>query len=281
MSPVREAVVAGTFYSDNPKVLTMEIERYLNKARVDAIQGEVVGVVSPHAGYVYSGHVAAHGMKAVAGNPYDTVIVIGPCHRAYFEKAAVMATGSYETPLGVVDIDEDLSQAILGYGSVVSSDPKAHEQEHSLEVQIPFLQSVLRPFKLVPIVMGAQETDRCASLAEAISGAVKDLGKKVLIVGSTDLSHYYPYVHAVRLDEVVVSRLGGFDVEGLTAALDAEKCEACGRGPMVVTMMVSRAMGATKSRVLKYANSGDVSGDRRSVVGYVSAVFFRDEEMGG
>jgi MEMO1 family protein len=278
MSLVREAVVAGTFYSDNPKVLAMEIERYLNKAAVDAIDGDVVGLISPHAGYVYSGQVAAYGMKAISNNTYDTVILIGPSHRAYFEKAAIMVKGSYRTPLGVVPIDEDLATAILNQGDPMSSNPEAHEQEHSLEVQIPFLQSVLGSFKLVPIVMGAQGTDKCEALAGAIVRAVKDLGRRPLIVGSTDLSHYYPYAHAVRLDEAIVNRLKEFDVQGLAGDLDAEVCEACGRGPMIVTMMVSRALGATKSKVLKYANSGDASGDRRSVVGYVSAVFLKGKE---
>jgi MEMO1 family protein len=280
MSLVREAVVAGTFYSDNPKVLAMEIERYLNKAKFAAIDGEVVGMVSPHAGYVYSGQVAAYGMKAVSKSTYDTVIVIGPSHRAYFEKAAVMTGGSYRTPLGAVDIDEDLATAIVKEGGSVSSNAEHHGQEHSLEVQIPFLQTVFGSFKLVPIVMGSQETDKCEALAGTIVRAVADQGKRVLIVGSTDLSHYYPYDHAIRLDKVIVDRLERFDARGLADDLDVELCEACGRGPMIVTMMAARALGATKSRVLKYANSGDVSGDKSGVVGYVSAVFFKAKEGG-
>jgi MEMO1 family protein len=123
--------------------------------------------------------------------------------------------------------------------------------------------------------MGAQETNRCSALAETIFRAVKDRGRRLLVVGSTDLSHYYPYSHAVKLDQAIVSRLDSFDVRGLAGDLDAEFCEACGRGPTLVTMMLSSALGATRAKVLKYANSGDVSGDRRSVVGYVSAVFLK------
>lgn len=278
MSEVRNAVVAGTFYSDNPKVLAMEIERYLNKAKFEALDGEVVGMVSPHAGYVYSGQVAAFGMKAVMNGPFDTVILIGPSHRAYFEKAAVMIKGSYRTPLGAVEIDEEIASAIVKEGGLASPNEEAHGQEHSLEVQLPFLQMALASFKLVPIVMGSQETEKCRALAASIFRAVKDRGKRLLVVGSTDLSHYYPYGHAVKLDQVIVNRLEKYDIEGLSQDLDAELCEACGRGPMMVTMMLSRALGASRSKVLKYANSGDVSGDKRSVVGYVSAVFLKGGE---
>jgi AmmeMemoRadiSam system protein B len=280
MGVVREAVASGTFYPGDPKTLAGEIDGYLARATFAPIEGRVIGLISPHAGYVYSGQVAAYGMKALGRAAYDTVILIGPSHRAHFQGAAMMKSGKYRTPLGTVDIDEDLAEAILKEGNLVSENHGAHGPEHSLEVQLPFLQTVLGSFKLVPIVMGSQETDVCAALAGMIRGGVKALGQRVLIVGSTDLSHYYPYAQAIKLDKVVVDRLDAFDIRGLIDDFEAENCEACGRGPIVVTMMLSKALGATKGRVLKYANSGDVSGDKETVVGYTSAVFFQEEAQG-
>ena len=280
MGIIREAVVSGMFYPGDPKALTKEIEGYLTNAVFSPIEGRITGLVSPHAGYVYSGQVAAYGMKALIGAAYDTVIVIGPSHRAYFQGAAIMKSGKYRTPLGTVDIDEDLAEAIMKEGGLVSLDHGAHGPEHSLEVQLPFLQTVLGSFRLAPIVMGSQETDVCEALAGMIGRAVKAVGRRVLIVGSTDLSHYYPYAKAIKLDKVVVDRLDAFDIRGLIADFEAERCEACGRGPIIVTMLLSRTLGATKGRVLGYANSGDVSGDKEAVVGYTSAVFFAEEAQG-
>jgi AmmeMemoRadiSam system protein B len=279
MGLVREAAVAGTFYPDDPKILAGEIQGYLKNAKVEEIEGEVVGLISPHAGYVYSGQVAAYGMKAIISRGhYDTVIVIGPSHRAYFEGAAIMDRGSYRTPLGAVDIDEELARAIMDESKLVFSNIGVHGPEHSLEVQIPFLQTVLSNFKLVPMVMGSQEGDVCESLAKAIYGGIKRRGKHVLVVGSTDLSHYHSYAEAKKLDKLVVNRLEKFDVQGMLEDFNGEMCEACGRGPIVVTMMLSRLLGASESKVLKYANSGDVSGDKSQVVGYTSAVFYCTEK---
>jgi MEMO1 family protein len=278
MALVREAVVAGTFYPDDPKILDGEIQGYLKNVKLEAIEGEIVGLISPHAGYVYSGQVAAYGMKAISRGSYDTVIVIGPSHRAYFEGAAIMDRGSYLTPLGAVNIDEELSRAIMEESRLVFSNAGVHGPEHSLEVQIPFLQTVLSGFKLVPMVMGSQEGDICESLANAIYEGIKRRGKHVLVVGSTDLSHYHSYAEAKKLDKLVVNRLKKFDVQGMLEDFNGEMCEACGRGPIIVTMMLSGLLGASESRVLKYANSGDVSGDKSQVVGYTSAVFYRTEK---
>ena len=280
MGVVREAVVAGTFYPDEPKTLAAEIREYLKNAKIEEIDGEIVGIISPHAGYIYSGHVAAYGMKAVSKRSYDTVVVIGPSHRTYFEGAALMDTGKYRTPLGVVDIDEDLARAIMEESKLVFPNAGIHGPEHSLEVQVPFLQTVLTGFKLVPIVMGSQEGNMCESLSRAVYEAIRRVGKHVLIVGSTDLSHYHSYNEAMKLDKVVTDRLERFDIRGMMEDFNGEICEACGKGPIIVTMLLSRMLGAEKSKVLKYANSGDVSGDRRNVVGYTSAVFYRAEKAG-
>jgi MEMO1 family protein len=272
---IREPAVSGTFYPGNAKALAADIEQYLSQAAPGEIKGEIKGLIAPHAGYMYSGPVAAWGYKALSGRRYDTVIVIAPSHRSYFSVAAVQERGGYRTPLGVVEIDEEFAADLLRRRGPIISDVRVHRDEHSLEVQIPFLQYVLKDFRMVPLIMGAHEVDLCEELASTLFRAMEGSPKQFLVVGSTDLSHYYPYRHAVELDGQVVARLNNFDVKGLIQDLASEKCEACGAGPIITTMMVSRQMGADAGKVMKYANSGDVSGDKSTVVGYVSSVFYR------
>ena len=278
MSFIREPAVSGMFYPGNPKTLKSDIERYLSEAVFDPIDGNIVGIISPHAGYIYSGPVAAYGFKAIAGRAYDTVIVIAPSHRKYFEGAAVIEKGGYKTPLGIVEIDEETAGMVLKKSTAVQSNIDIHREEHSLEVQLPFLQMILKSFKLVPLIMGTQDFSTCEVLSAGIYEAVKDSGKQILVVGSTDLSHYYSYAHAVELDGIVTKRLDDFDMKGLVEDLGNDKCEACGAGPMITTMMLSRKSGAKQGKVLKYANSGDITGDKSTVVGYVSAVFYNNHE---
>jgi hypothetical protein len=281
MNAIREPAVSGTFYPAEPHVLKREVETYLKAAAQDEPARGIVGLVAPHAGYIYSGQVAAYGYKALSGLAYDTVLVIAPSHRAHFSGAALLEKGAYKTPLGLVPIDEEISEKILKSGALVRADAKVHKEEHALEVQLPFLQTVLAGFKLVPLIMGSQDTTTCHQLTALLYDALKGQPQRFLIVGSTDLSHYYPYKNAVDLDSVVVGHLGDFDAEGILEDVAAEKTEACGAGPMAVTMMLSRKLGADAARVLMYANSGDVSGDRSAVVGYVSAVFYRSEGRDG
>ncbi len=276
MSFIRAPAVSGMFYPGNPKTLKRDIERYLSEAVLDPIAGDIVGIISPHAGYMYSGPVAAYGYKAIAGREYDTVIVIAPSHRKFFEGAAAIEKGGYRTPLGVVEVDEETAGMILKKSSAVKSNIDVHKEEHSLEVQIPFLQIILKSFKIVPLIMGTQDFLTCEALSAGIYETLKNSGKKILIVGSTDLSHYYSYAHAVELDGVVTKHLDDFDMEGLVTDLGEDKCEACGAGPMITAMMLSRKSGANQGKVLKYANSGDITGDKSTVVGYVSAVFYEN-----
>ncbi len=275
MGYVREPAVSGTFYPGDPKVLRRDIERYLDNALFGAVAGDIVGLISPHAGFMYSGPVAAYGYKALQDSSYDTVVVIAPSHRVYFEGAAIQDKGGYRTPFGVIAIDEEIAAVLLREDRNVASDTRSHAMEHSLEVQLPFLQVVLKPFKLVPLIMGVQDVSVCERLAGSISDAIRASGKRVLIVGSTDLSHYHPYSQAVKLDGVLVQDLEKYDVKGLKEDFDRNRFEACGYGPIVITMLASKALGATESKVLKYLNSGDTSGDKSGVVGYVSSVFYR------
>ncbi|MCX5813226.1 MAG: AmmeMemoRadiSam system protein B [Proteobacteria bacterium] len=278
MGYIREPAVSGMFYPGNPEVLRHDIAKYLENATFDAVEGDVVGMISPHAGYAYSGPVAAYGYKSLLDKAYDIVIVIAPSHRAHFEGVAIQNKGGYRTPLGIVDIDEDISEEILKEGSAVNINLKAHTGEHSLEVHLPFLQVVLKSFMLVPLVMGTQDLSICEELSRCLYEVIKKSGKRVLIVGSSDLSHYYSYDKAVNIDNIIVEHLEKFDIKGLAEDFNRNKCEACGFGTMITTMTVAERCGATGSRVLKYANSGDVSGDKSGVVGYVSGVFYKPFE---
>jgi AmmeMemoRadiSam system protein B/AmmeMemoRadiSam system protein A len=275
---VRKPVIAGSWYPGDPGVLTRDIKEYLKKVPGNGVDGRVVGLISPHAGYLYSGQIAAYGYKLIQGQRFDSVIVIGPSHRSFFRGASVYNRGGYETPLGVVPVDVDLADRIIRHGGSIAFYPQAHLQEHSIEIQLPFLQVVLGQFSLVPIVMGDQDRRACQELAEAILKAVK--GKKVLVVGSSDLSHFHSYEKAVKLDRRVVDLIQKMDTDGLVRDLESGSCEACGGGPMAVTMLVAKKLGSTGVKVLKYANSGDVTGDTGRVVGYLSVAFYAENPSG-
>ena len=275
MDGIRESAVAGSFYPGNPEVLRIDVKGYLDKVSLQDAPGNIVGLISPHAGYMYSGQTAAYGYKALSGATYDTVVIVAPSHQSFFLGTAVQEKGAYRTPLGMVPIDEELAKELIGSGEVVHEDRRAHRGEHSIEVQLPFLQTVLTEFKMVPLIMGAsQDPDASDRLANAIYQCVKDKDKRYLILGSTDLSHYYPYSLAVEMDRAAIGLLEAFDVEGMIRELGRGKYEACGAGPIISTMIVSKMLGARHARALKYMNSGDVTGDMDSVVGYVSCVFY-------
>lgn len=271
MNALRKSVIAGSWYPGNPSILKKDISDFINSVPDAQLDGEIVSVIAPHAGYVYSGQVAAHAYKNIRGKKYDAVIVIGPSHRVAFPGISIFSAGGYETPLGVVPVDEELAGLIKKNSRIISDLPAAHLQEHSIEIQLPFLQYVLGNFSFVPLVMGDQNASACKELAQAICNCVQD--RKILIVGSSDLSHFHGYNEAVKLDGVALKHLQENDALGLLARLENGTTEACGGGPMAVAMLVASMMGATQARVLKYANSGDVTGDKSSVVGYAAAVF--------
>ncbi|MDZ7261189.1 MAG: AmmeMemoRadiSam system protein B [candidate division KSB1 bacterium] len=270
---IRKAVVADAFYTGNPHQLAQEIDTYLAHTTAEAISGEIVGLISPHAGYMYSGQVAAEGYKQVQGRNYSVVTVIAPSHYEPLPGISVFTGKGYETPFGLVPVDMELAEQLMAQDQRIVSSWIGHRKEHSLEVQLPFLQRVLTDFKLLPLVMGAQDYQLCQMVGAALAKVLQ--GKKALIVGSTDLSHFYPYEIAVRLDRVVIERVKAFDVEGLSRELESRTCEACGGGPMMATMIACRQLGADSSSVLRYMNSGDVIRDRREVVGYLSAALYK------
>jgi AmmeMemoRadiSam system protein B/AmmeMemoRadiSam system protein A len=274
MKEIREPAVAGAFYPDKPEVLSRDIKKYLENSKKEKIEGDIIALVSPHAGYMYSGQVAASAYKLIEGRAFDSVVVVAPSHRALFKGASLYDRGGYRTPLGVVPIDTELSKKMMERKKEIQFLPEAHSQEHSLEVQIPFLQVVLKSFKLIPIVMEPYWSwETCQYLGSTIAETVR--GKNVLLVASSDLSHFHSYDEAVRLDKIVLNHIERFDPEGFNRDLRSDRCEACGGGPIISIMLAAKALGANQGKVLKYLNSGDVTGDRSRVVGYAAGVFYK------
>jgi len=270
---IRESVIAGSWYPGDPARLTEDINGYLHQVPSKKIDGELIALIVPHAGYMYSGQVAANAYRLLEDTSYEVVIIVAPSHHAYLKGASVYPKGGYRTPLGIVPVMEELTEALIKKSPLISYFPKAHAQEHSLEIQLPFLQVVLKNFHLVPIVMGEQNFYTCEELSKAIVEVAK--GRRALLIASTDLSHFHPYSRAVELDQEVLKHVNNFDPEGLSKALKKGMCEACGGGPTVTVMLAARAFGANHGDVLKYANSGDVTGDHGSVVGYMAAAIYR------
>ncbi|MEA1971087.1 MAG: AmmeMemoRadiSam system protein B [Thermodesulfobacteriota bacterium] len=277
MDNIRKPVIAGTWYPGDPAQLRSDIEGYLAGTHGGKIDGKVAGLVAPHAGYVYSGQVAACAYKTVQGNEFDAVIVIGPSHRAHFKGASIYNGEGYKTPLGVMPVDTSLAGEIVSCSNgMVSLVPDDRSPENSIEIQIPFLQAVLGNIPFVPILMGTQDMDACRGLTDAIIKAVGD--KRMLVIASSDFSHYHDYDKAVGMDLAALGHIEKMDIGGFLLGLESGRCEACGAGAVIVTIMAAKAVGADRVKVLEYMNSGDITGDRSGVVGYAAVVFYGNVE---
>lgn len=275
---IRKPAVAGQFYPATRDQLEQDIDRLLeNSSRFDV--GHIVALIAPHAGYMYSGQVAAAAYKQIQGRKTDLVVVIAPSHMESFSGSSIYGGNYYATPLGTIPVHQALREQIARRSPKLVVSDHGHDfspfyrQEHSLEVQLPFLQRVLHSFSLIPIVMGDQDRPHCEALAEAMTTALS--GQNALIVASSDLSHFHPYDKAVQLDQIVIDAVEAFDHRKLSQDLATRRCEACGGGPMITAMIAAKALGADQARILMYANSGDVTGDHSQVVGYLSAAFVR------
>jgi len=277
LKDVRPSTLAGTWYPGSQDALAKSIAGYLSRVKPPHIDGKLKAVIVPHAGHMYSGQVAAHAYRLLEGSQFRRVILVGPSHRVGFKGVSVNLQSGYKTPLGVVPIDQKMAKRILDSGPHIRWLRRAHAQEHSLEIQLPFLQTVLQNFQIVPILMGQQDFNTCSSLANTlvqVMGGAED----TLILASSDLSHFHPYDRARALDLEFIKRIKGFDPEGLAKDLSAGKCEACGGGPVITTLLAARKLGADRAVVLNYANSGDVTGDHSSVVGYMSAALISEHQ---
>jgi len=273
----RHSHYAGSFYPSDPVKLAQAIKTMLKDALADTDAGRIVGLVSPHAGYQYSGTCAAVGYRAVQGRKYDFVVVIAPSHQAFFDNASVFNGGAYETPLGAIFVDMKLAKEIGNIHPKVVLSATGHiggrAPEHALEVQLPFLQVALGDFALVPIIMGSQEQDVVTGLGEVL--AAKLAGRNALIVASSDLSHYYQATQAEKMDGSVIDSIEKNDWRLLYDRVASGSAQACGAGPIMSCMYAAKRLGANRARVVQYAHSGLITGDNAEVVGYLSAIFDR------
>lgn len=262
---VRRSVIAGTWYPGDPRQLRAMMDGFLNEVPPEPLAGRLVGLISPHAGYIYSGQVAAFAYSQLRGKTFPKVVVVSPVHRIYPGEYATTDKAYYETPLGLVPVD---TECVAAVERQVSLNYVSQDMEHSLEIQLPFLQHVLGSFALTPIMMGDQEWESAARLGQALAKAVGE--QPVLLVASTDLSHFHRYETAVQLDQQVLKHITAYDPEGLSRTLDAHGAEACGGGPVMAVMLAAQELGANRAVLLKYMNSGDVTGDHSGVVGYAA-----------
>lgn len=269
--PVRRAaVVAGTWYPGQAARLAANVRGFCSCVTT-TVGGDIVGLMAPHAGLAYSGPVAAHAYSQLAGRTYDVIVLVGPSHHVGFEGVSIVPRGAFETPLGDVPISDADADAIMAATPVVRDLPAAHAREHSIEMQLPFLQCMLPGVPIVPLVMGHQSRATIAALADGLVAALA--ARRPLLVASSDLSHYQSSRRAAQLDHVIVDAVERFDPESVERALARFPEHACGGGPVVSVMRAARSLGAGDARVLCYADSGAVSGDSSAVVGYLAAVF--------
>jgi len=274
---VRPSPIAGTWYEGRPKELAAEIDHYLDQAELPELPGEVIAVIAPHAGHRYSGAVAGYAFAAVRGRAPDLVAVISPMHHPYFEPLLVTAHAAYTTPLGEIPLDKQAVTALdtvlhasLGFGlSPVTRDP-----EHSLEIELPFLQRALAgEFKLLPVMVREQSPKVSENLGVALAKVLRD--KNALLVASTDLSHFYTQDEANAYDTEMLRCIESFSPESIFAAEHSGKGFACGHAATAAVLWAARELGADTVKVLHHATSGDVTGDYSQVVGYGAAVVLK------
>jgi len=277
MVDVRPSPIAGTWYEGNAEALARNVDEYLSDAKLPELDGDVVAVIAPHAGHVYSGSVAGYAFAALRDRKPDLVVVVAPMHQYYSEHLITTSHDAYRTPLGDIPVDKEalneldaLLKADLGFGlSPVSKDP-----EHSLEIELPFLQRALKSdWKLLPIMVRAQKPQVSERLGKALAQVLRD--KNFVLVASTDLSHFYNQNAAITFDRAMLDAIESFDPDGAFELDRTEKGFACGLGAFTAVLWASRGLGANKAKVLRHATSGDVTGDYSSVVGYGAAVVLK------
>lgn len=283
MAKVRRPSQAGAFYAGTAEALKRQIKdcflHELGPGRlpkvVKAGSRKVVGLVSPHAGYMYSGPVAAHAYYRLAldGKP-DFVVLFGPNHTGYGSALAVMNEGFWRTPLGNAEIDGELANQIVRESRIVDVDDSAHRFEHSIEVQLPFLQYLYgSKFKIVPICFLMQDLSSAREVGQAVAKVLA--GKNAVIIASSDMTHYEPQKSAERKDKMVLEAVEGMDETRFYSVIEAHRASACGYGPIAALTTAAKILGAKEAKLLSYKTSGDVTGDYSSVVGYAAVCFIK------
>lgn len=278
VSKVRPAAVAGSFYPADATELQKSVDEMLAGAQGTPVQGQLWALIAPHAGYPYSGPIAAQAYAQLKGRKFSRVVVIAPSHYEAFDFASVYDGDAYTTPLGRIPVDKEFAAKLATASPLLKLSSRGHtpagnQSEHALEVQLPFLQRTLGEFQLVPVVMGDQSYEICRALGVALAKLIRT--PDTLIVASSDLSHFHTYDQAVALDRKPLKAVQEWDYYSLAHNLAARVWEACGGGPIVAAMIAAERLGATQAAVLKYANSGDATGDHSRVVGYGAAVLIQ------
>lgn len=293
---IRKPAVAGLFYDSNPENLKKNIEgcfkhklgpgkvpklgisrdfeKFKKENQSNSQQMNIYGSVIPHAGYAYSGPIAAHAYYKIVENGYpETFIILCPNHTGLGTGVSIFNEGKWNTPLGDVEIDEEFANNMILNSDFIDSDFSAHSKEHSCEIHLPFLQYFSNDFKIVPIAMWVQNMETSSDISDAIVKTAKKLKRSISIIASTDLTHYEPKSVAEKQDKFILDAISNMDEFALLNAVETRGITMCGYGPTISTIKASRVLGAKKGEILKYATSGDISGDLSSVVGYCSAIF--------
>ncbi|WP_406661110.1 MEMO1 family protein [Methanolobus sp. ZRKC3] len=261
---MRQTTVAGQFYPLNPKSLKKELSRCFKDT--DNVQRNIIGAVVPHAGYIYSGAVAAHAFASLP--KADTYVLFGPNHTGY-GSAVALSQDRWTTPLGEIETDRELGKQLAG--SIVDLDEMAHRFEHSIEVQIPFLQHMFgSDFKILPICMGLQDEETAIEVGQEVAKAVKASGKKVVFIASSDFTHYQPADVAFENDHYLIEPIMKMDISEFYRRKEEKNVTACGFGPIAAMLTAAEELGGKDVNLLKYATSGDVTGDNSAVVGYAA-----------
>ena len=283
MNFIREPAVAGAWYPDSKDSLRGMVDDFIENATLpEDLHGSLIGLIAPHAGYVYSGWVAGYSFKYVKENYKSlkgkTAIIMGPSHRVPLRGISIIPNGGFKTPLGIVPIDSELSQLLIDkFGNLFSVDPELQAQEHSIESEVPFLQSALgKDFKIVPLMFGSISLNDALMVGKALGKIVEE--EKAFLVTSSDMSHYHPYKIAESMDSLTISTLEALDIEAFADGVNNRTMEMCGYLPVFTLMEAARECGAKSGRLLKYANSGDVPyGEKDRVVGYCSVLYLTEE----
>lgn len=279
MSPIsdlRPSPIAGSWYTKDSVKLSQQMDDYLADAKLPKLKGEVVAVIAPHAGHIYSGGTAGYAFRAVQGKSYETVAVLSPFHNFHFAPLLTTAHKAYSTPLGTIDVDQ---QAISQLNSILENSnltimPIACDGEHSLEIELPFLQRAIKnDFKLLPLMLRSQDMGHVKAIGLALAEVLK--GHSALMVASSDLSHFYPVSQAEALDAEVLKQIEDFSPEGLFKADKEGTGFACGLPAIAAVLWAAKALGADHAQVLHHSTSADQTGDTGSVVGYGAAVILK------
>ncbi len=273
MLDLRPSPIAGTWYPANPKSLAASIDGFYAEVNLPEINGQVLGIIAPHAGHRYSGAVAAHAFATLCGLQPELVVILSPFHQYDPRPLLTSKHQAYATPLGHIEIDSATLAELQSHLQIPIT-PITNEPEHAIEIELPFLQRIFtHPFKLLPIMIRAQEEHAAKQLGKALSYVLQN--KNAILVASTDLSHFYDQATAKILDHEMLKRFESFKPESIFEAEQTGKGFACGHAAVAAVEWAAQALGANKVQLLKHATSGDITGDTKSVVGYGAAVILK------